>query len=249
MRWFGAVVFCTGCFSSAFEVERHAFASRTREGSSVYVGDHLIDRSGTLTFVRGTRRSPRVLAASLIVGAEGVCVPSYYDVARFWLAVRVDEIDLRIENLVVPEVGGVTVTRVAERTWEARGANEALRAWIQHHMYRREKALRAFIDLPTMTYSVSTPLGWRTIDQPTLERLAARPDIRGEQKSRVGWKWSDFDRVRYARLWPDRTPTDQEVAEAIDGADREVRGAIGEASGLAPGPCPLLDAGKLLLDE
>ena len=247
MRWFVAFVLCTGCLGS-FEVGRPAFARQSRGGGSFfYLDGHLVDRGSELTFIRGNRKSPDVLAASLIVGDEGICLPSYYDVALFWRAVRLDNVDARIETLVLPAIVGVTVTRVDENAWEVRGANEALRVWITQHMYKREKALRSFVDLPTMTYSVSTSIGWRAIDRSTLERLAARSELRGPEESVVGWSWSDFDRVGYDRVWSDHAPSDRELAEMTADNDRVLRRAIDAASGLPPGPCPLRDGGTPLL--
>ena len=141
----------------------------------------------------------------------------------------------------------MTVTRIDETAWEVRGPNAALRIWIKQHMYKREKALRSFIDLPTMTYSVSTSIGWRAIDQRTLERLAARSELSGGEESLVGWRWSDFDRVGYDRVWSDHSPSDRELAEMTADIDRAVQRAVNDASGLAPGPCPLRDGGALLL--
>jgi hypothetical protein len=240
MRWLVAFVLCTGCFGSAFEVRRRTFALQSRgAGSFFYLDGNLVDRGSELTFMRGKRSSPSVLAALLIVGDEGVCVPSYYDVALFWRAVRLDDVDPRIETLVVPAIIGVTVTRVDENAWEVRGPNAALRIWIKQHMYKREKALRSFVDLPTMTYSVSTSIGWRAIDRRTLERLAARSELSGGEESLVGWSWSAFDRVGYDRVWSDHSPSDRELAEMTAALDRAVQRAIDEASGLPPGPCPL----------
>jgi hypothetical protein len=248
MRWCVAFVLCTACFGSAFEVERRAFALQSRgAGSFFYLDGHLVDRGSELTFIRGERRSPSVLAASLIVGDEGICVPSYYDVALFWRAVRLDNVDARIETLVLPAIIGVTVTRVDEKAWEVRGANAALRIWIKQHMYKREKALRSFVDLPTMTYSVRTSIGWRAIDRRTFERLATRSELSDREESVVGWSWSDFDHVGYDRVWSDHSPSNRELAEMNADNDRAVQRVIHDASGLPPGPCPLRDGGTPLL--
>lgn len=248
MRWFVAFVLCTGC--SAVEVDRPTFALKARGGRSFfYLDGDLVDRGSELTFVRGTRRSPSVLAASLIVGDEGICVPSHYDVARFWRAVRIEHVDARIETLVLPAVVGVTVTRVDENAWDVRGPNRALRIWIKQHMYKREKALRSFIDLPTMTYSVNTSFGWRAIDRALLERLAARSELSGAEESVVGWRWSDFDHVGHGRVWSDHSPSDRELAEMTAANDHAMQRAMDSASGLPAGPCPLRDGGTPLLAE
>ena len=247
MRWLVALALCTGCLASA-SVDRHTFVARSRGGPVFfYLDGELVDNGSELTFILGDRKSPSVLAATLVVGDEGICLPSHYDVARFWRAVRVDNVDARIETLVVPAVMGVSVTRVGERTWEIRGESAKLRIWIKHHMYARERALRSFVDLPTMTYSVSTSVGWHAIDQATLERLSARADLGGSEESLVGWSWSDFDRVGYGRVWSDHAPSDRELAEMTADDDRVVQRAIDQASGLPPGPCPLHDGGTPLL--
>jgi hypothetical protein len=211
--------------------------------------NRILTRIGALVLERGKRSSPLIYVRSAVVGNEGVCLPSRYSASAFWLALRVESIDPRITSRVIRPRQGLEILPTAERSWEIRGPNGALRAWLLDHLRAVEDAHRNFIDLPTITYATRTSLGWSPGDPDALARLARSGDIldRDEPPTLVGWRWSEFEVIGYFRVWPDSTPTDAQIAQAIQENDHYVRRAISRSIGLAPGPCPILGPGKPLL--
>lgn len=250
MKVLVAATVMAGCVSPAFRMYPRDAAALQGGGRGTLRLDpaRIVTRKGVLTFVRGKRQSPNVYARSVVVGVEGICFRTWYPVAGFWQAIRLEHVDPRIVSRVLQPRPSVTIKNTAAASYEVEGSNAALRAWVVHHLHGNADAQRNFVDLPAIGYAVRTTLGWIATDAGALERLAPTPSMFGEwPNALVGWRWNEIDRIDYFQWWPDSEPSDAAIDQAIAQNDYFVRRAIDARSGLSPGPCPLGPSQRLLL--